>query len=96
MVAGPAVACTIVALSGCREKITQSQCEILVARYAQLVVREKMPTASAAQIREEQKHVRDESAGDENFRNCTTEVRPSEYKCAMAAQTSNAIEKCLE
>jgi hypothetical protein len=69
---------------------------MLVARYADLVVREKMPSAPLEEIRREQTRVRQESAGDENFRNCTTEVRPSEYECAMSAQTPDAIEKCLE
>jgi hypothetical protein len=86
----------ILLLSACREKVTPAQCDALVARYAELVVREKMPTAGVEEVRAEQKRVRVESAGDENFRNCPTEVRPSEYECAMSAATPTAIEKCLE
>jgi hypothetical protein len=89
-------ACSALLVAGCREKVTPAQCDTLVARYAELVVREKMPSAPPEEIREEQRRVRQESAGDENFRNCTTEVRPTEYACAMSAQTPDAIEKCLE
>ena len=89
-------ACCLVVAPGCREKVTSAQCDTLVARYAELVVREKMPGAPIEEIRAEQKRVRQESAGDENFRNCTTEVRPTEYECAMSAATPDAIEKCLE
>ncbi len=91
-----AAAWCVVAASGCREKVTSAQCDTLVARYAELVVREKMPGAPIEEVRAEQKRVRQESAGDENFRNCTTEVRPAEYACAMSAPTPDAIEKCLE
>ena len=91
-----AVASSTGLIPACREKVTPAQCDTLVARYAELVVREKMPKAPAEEVQAEQKRVRQESAGDENFRNCTTEVRPTEYECAMAAATPDAIEKCLE
>jgi hypothetical protein len=83
-------------MPACQGKVTAAQCDTLVARYAELVVREKLPSAPADEVRAEQKRVRQEAVGDENFRNCTTEVRPSEYECAMAAETPDAIEKCLE
>jgi hypothetical protein len=86
----------VVLAPACTEKVTAAQCDTLIARYAELVVHEKMPTAPIEEVRAEQKRVRQESAGDENFRNCTTEVRPTEFECAMAAQTPDAIEKCLE
>jgi hypothetical protein len=30
------------------------------------------------------------------FKNCTTEVQANEHECAMKAQTSDALIKCLE
>ena len=83
-------------LAGCRERATAAQCEALVDRYAELVVLDKMPGASADVVQQEQKVVRAEATGDEGFRNCTTEVGPKEYACAMAAKTPEAMEKCLE
>jgi hypothetical protein len=91
-----AAVCAWILMPACRKNVTPAQCDTLVARYAELVVREKMPSASLEQIRAEQKRVREESAGDENFRSCATEVRASEYQCAMSAESSSAIEKCLE
>jgi hypothetical protein len=82
--------------SGCRERVTAPQCEALLAHYAELVVRDKMPGATDELIRSEQKLVREEAKSDEGFRNCTTEVGPREYACAMAAATPEAVEKCLE
>ena len=86
----------LLAPPGCRRKVTPSQCETLVAHYAEVVVRGEMPGASDDVVRSEQKRVREEANGDEGFRNCTTEVGPGEYACAMAAATPDAIEKCLE
>jgi hypothetical protein len=91
-----AAAFVLALMPACQGKVTAAQCDTLVARYAELVVREKMPSAPREEVRAEQKRVRQEATGDENFRNCTTEVRPSEYECAMAAETPDAMEKCLE
>src|SRR5439155_7821700 len=35
---------------GCKKKVTPAQCEAIVDRYAELVVKEKMPDASAETI----------------------------------------------
>jgi hypothetical protein len=91
-----ALAASVAVLPACRQKVSAAQCEALVARYAELVVREKMPDAPLEIVRAEQKRVRDEASGDEGFRNCTTEVGPREFDCAMAAETPDVVEKCLE
>jgi len=83
-------------LPACRQKVSAAQCEALITRYAELVVRDTMPGAPAQVVGEAQKRVREEAAGDENFRNCTTEIGPKEFNCAMAAKTPDAVEKCLE
>jgi hypothetical protein len=80
----------------CKPRVTSAQCDELIARYATLVVREKIPEAGAAMIEAEQKHERDQAAHEDAFRNCTTEVQPTEFQCAMAAKNADAFEKCLE
>jgi hypothetical protein len=80
---------------GCRDRVTAAQCEALLARYAELVVREKMPNAADDLVQSEKRLVREEAKSDEGFRNCTTEVGPTEFACAMVATTPDAIEKCL-
>jgi hypothetical protein len=81
---------------GCHEKITGRECEALVDRYAELVVLRKMPGAPREVVEKAQKLVIEEAKGDEGFRNCTTQIGKSEYACAMAAMTPEAIESCLE
>jgi hypothetical protein len=84
------------AAAGCKERVTSAQCDTLVARYAELVVEEKVPDASATIIETERQREREAAAEDESFKNCSTEVRVDEYRCAMAARTADAFEKCLE
>lgn len=84
------------AAGGCKGRVDRAQCDQLLARFAELVVKEKMPQADPATIKAEQDREQAEAARDDNFKNCTTEVRQDELRCAMAAPTSDAFLKCLE
>ncbi len=86
----------IVATLGCKKKVTPTQCEAILDRYAELVVKEKMPDASAETIAAERAREKSEAHGDDAFRNCASEVEPDDYECAMKAKTPDALEKCLE
>jgi hypothetical protein len=80
----------------CKERVSQAQCDELLGRFAQLVVKEKLPGAPAETVHAEQTREREEAARDDNFKNCKTELRAEEYRCAMAASTSERLIKCLE
>ncbi len=82
--------------TACKERVTQAQCDELLGKFAQLVVTEKLPTAPPEVIRTEQAREREEAARDDNFKNCTTELRQDDYRCAMSATTSEALLRCLE
>jgi len=84
------------ALLACKKKVDADQCTQLIDRYATLVVRERFADASAEFIKSEQARERDEARGDENFRSCVSEVTEKEFNCAMSAQSTGALEKCLE
>jgi hypothetical protein len=81
---------------GCKPKPSQAECDQLIGRYAQLVVTEKYPDATAAQIDTEEQRERIEARGDDAFKNCGSEVSRAEFACAMRASTADAFEKCLE
>jgi hypothetical protein len=85
-----------VVVPGCKPKASPSQCAQLIDRYAQLVVTEKYPDASAEQIRVEQEREKNEARADDSFKNCSSEVSQKELECAMKASTATALEKCLE
>ena len=84
------------AVVGCRKHVTQAQCDEIVGHYAELVVHEKFPDASAETTAKEKEREQGEARGDEGFKNCTTELEPSDHACAMAATTPDALENCLK
>ncbi|MDP9152122.1 MAG: hypothetical protein M3O36_19530 [Myxococcota bacterium] len=81
---------------GCKPKASTAQCDALVERYASLVVKEKFPDASPAQVKSEQEREKSEARADDGLKNCSSEVSRAELECAMQAATPDALEKCLE
>jgi hypothetical protein len=81
---------------GCKRKASPAECEVLLDRFATLVVKEKHPDAGAPLVESEQRRERDEAKHDEAFRNCPSEVSREELDCAMKAPTTEAMLKCLE
>jgi hypothetical protein len=97
LVRGSVVLLVLLWLStGCKERVSGAQCNELLTKFAELVVKEKLPQAPPETIRAEQAREREEAARDDNFKNCTTELRADEYRCAMAATTPEGLIKCLE
>ena len=88
----------VVALGGaaCRPKVSGAQCDELLDRYAAMVVGEKLPDASAAQVKLEQEREKNEARADDSFKNCSSQVSRAEFDCALRAPTADAFEKCLE
>jgi hypothetical protein len=83
-------------LPGCKPKATTSDCDALIARYAQLVVTETFPDASPEVVRKEQERERTEARSTDSLKNCSSEVSRAEMDCAMRATSTTAFEKCLE
>ena len=81
---------------GCRKKISAKQCDELLDRFAELVVTERFPDAGAEVIAAERARERQEAKAADELKNCASQVQPSEHACAMSAQTSEALIKCLE
>jgi hypothetical protein len=92
-----AVATLVLAsLAGCKQKISQPQCDQLLDHFAELVVKERFADAGPEAIAAERVRERQEAKNADEFKNCTTEVQTKEHDCAMKAQTSDALIKCLE
>ena len=81
--------------TACRRKASSKQCDELIDRFAELVVKEHFPDAGAAVINAERQRERAEAQGDP-FKNCTSEVQLAEHACAMKATSSEAMIHCLE
>lgn len=91
-----ATAAACACAGGCRPKASATQCDLLFDRYAQLVVSEKFPDASAEQIKFERERERNEARAEDALKNCSSEVSKAEFECAMRAPNADALEKCLE
>lgn len=93
-------ACALVIASlvsaACRKKVTAKQCDELLDRFAELVVKERFPDAGPEQVAAERARERQEAKAADELKNCTSEVQANEHECAMKAQTSEALIKCLE
>lgn len=79
-----------------RQKATQRQCDDLLDHYAELVVKEQMPDAGVQEVSAERQRERVQASRSDDFKNCPSQVQPSEHECAMKAKTSEAVLKCLE
>jgi hypothetical protein len=93
-------ALAVLVLVACRPKAkpkaTQAQCDAIVDRYAELVVREAAPDASPQEIRAEQERAKSEARSMDVLKNCASQVDATSYACAMKAGTTEALERCLE
>lgn len=95
-VAGALFVAALVAVTGCTKKITQTQCEELVDHFAELVVKERFADAGPDVVLVERARERQEATNADEFKNCRSEVQATEHACAMKAQSSDALIKCLE
>lgn len=95
IVAGVLVAASLVS-AACRKKVTSKQCDELLDHFAELVVRERFPDAGAETVAAERARERQEAKAADELKNCSSEVQLEEHACAMKAETSEAVIKCLE
>jgi hypothetical protein len=87
----------LASMTSCKKvrKVSEKQCDELLDRFAEMVVKERFPDAGPEVIAAERLRERAEAKGDE-LRNCTSEVQADEHACAMKAASSEALIKCLE
>jgi hypothetical protein len=83
-------------MTSCKRKVSAKQCDELLERFSELVVKERVPDAGPEVIAAERARERTEAKGDDAFKNCTSEVQANEHACAMKAASSEALIKCLE
>ena len=81
--------------TSCKRKVSSAQCDELLDRFADMVVKERFPDAGPEVVAAERLRERTEAKGDE-LRNCTSTWTSEEHACAMRAKSSEALIKCLE
>jgi hypothetical protein len=87
---------TVMVVACSNKKATPAQCDLLIERYAELVVREQFPDAAAGEIQLERDREKSAAHADVAFKDCPTLVEAPSYECAMRATTPDTLEHCLE
>jgi hypothetical protein len=83
-------------LGGCGRRATPAECDALLDRYVELLVRQEDPGARAGDVTQAKNLARAKAAGDPEFRRCTRAVRQRDIVCALGAPTVDEFEKCME
>jgi hypothetical protein len=90
------VAAALVAISGCARHATPAECDALLDRYVELLMREQNPDVGAVELIAKKALARDKAAHDSAFAACPQEVDAREIQCAMLTGNVDEFEKCLE
>ena len=85
----------ILFLSDCKKPVTEQECNELLDRYVELLIRSDRPGTSAGEIVKLQAEARTKAAADPAFVHCTREVSRSQFECAMQAANADVLEQCL-
>lgn len=85
-----------VSLGGCRRQpVTSEECDRLLDRYVEMLLRQDEPRIGAAEINRYQVETRVRASSHGPFLRCTREVNREQMDCALAAYNPDEIERCL-
>jgi hypothetical protein len=92
-----ALACALFATTfGCSRHATLAECNALLDRYVELLVKEQNPKADDLEIGRHKAATREKASHDASFAGCPKEVSAKSARCAMDAPNVDEFEKCLE
>ena len=83
------------ASSGCSAPLEPQECQLLLDRYVELLLRDDRPKASAGEVLRLQQEARRKAAQDPAFGECRSRVSRRSFDCAMSADDANRLEQCL-
>lgn len=83
------------AITGCGKRLDDAECQQLLDRYVELLLRDDRPKSSAGEVLRLQQDARNKAQHDPAFLQCTARVSRREFECAMSAPDANRLELCL-
>jgi hypothetical protein len=92
----PTLLAAALAIGGCGRRATSAECDALLDRYVELLVRQEDPGAKESEIAQAKSAARAKAAVNPAFLRCTREVRQKDVACALAAPNADELEKCME
>lgn len=85
----------LLGLSGCGKPLDQAECDALLERYTELLVRSDRPDTTEAELLKLKAAARARAAEDRAFKQCSSRVSRRAFECAMAADHVDRLEQCL-
>ena len=83
-------------LTGCQQDLTPRECELLLDRYAELLIMTRNPDASPGERMRLKAEARNRAAQDPHFGRCGEHISRRAYECAMQeAHSVDELERCL-
>jgi hypothetical protein len=82
-------------LVGCGRALSREECDQLLDRYVELLVRSDLPDTKPEQVLQMQREARQKARRDPAFSRCKDEVSRSAFECAMHAENADRLEQCL-
>lgn len=82
-------------LSSCGEPLAPAECNQLLDRYTELLVREERRTVSDEEVERSKASARLKAAGSHEFAKCSSKVSRRQWDCAMKAPSVDEVERCL-
>jgi hypothetical protein len=80
---------------GCGKRLDHAECDALLDRYTELLVRSDRQATTAAELVKLQAAARTRAAHDPSFAQCSSRVSRRAFECAMAAENVDRLEQCL-
>ena len=85
----------LLAPASCGKALDRAECDALLDRYTELLVRSDRRDATAAEVVKLQAEARTRAAHDPSFAECSSRVSRRAFECAMAAENVDRLEQCL-
>jgi hypothetical protein len=85
----------LLGVTGCGKPLDRAECEALLDRYTELLVRSDRGPTTAAEVVKLKAAARARAERDPSFNECPSRVSRRAFECAMAAENVDRLEQCL-
>jgi len=82
-------------LCACGEPLSATECNALLDRYTELLVRSDREGTSAGELLKLQEAARERASSNPDFKACAARVSRRAFDCAMKAENVDRLEQCM-
>jgi hypothetical protein len=82
-------------LLGCGKPLSAPECNTLLDRYTELLVRSDREGTNAGDLLKLQEAARERASRNPDFQACGARVSRRAFECAMAAENVDRLEQCM-